>query len=106
MQKSVKRLEKCDFIVQLFSLIDKPLRDNERKSLNIAYNRFVNRIQQISKQDGCSRLDSLQLLARIRETLVQLLENYNDSTSLQYLLIRSSLSLVDFEKQMIYLQLK
>ena len=71
MQKSVKRLEKCDFIVQLFSLIDKPLRDNERKSLNIAYNRFVNRIQQISKQDGCS-----------------------------------SLTLVDFEKQMIYLQLK
>lgn len=32
MQKSVKRLEKCDFIVQLFSLIDKPLRDNERKA--------------------------------------------------------------------------
>lgn len=106
MQKSVKRLEKCDFIVQLFALIDKPLRDDERKSLNIAYNRFANRIQQISKQDGCSRLDSLQLLARIRETLVQLLENYNDSTSLQYLLIRSSLSLVDFEQRIIYLQLK
>ena len=81
MQKSVKRLEKCDFIVQLFSLIDKPLCDNDRKSLNVAYNRFINRIQQISKQDGCSRLDSLQL-------------------------IRSSLSLVDFEQRMIYLQLK
>ena len=81
MQKSVKRLEKCDFIMQLFSLIDKPLCDNDRKSLNVAYNRFINRIQQISKQDGCSRLDSLQLLARIRETLVQLLENYNDSTA-------------------------
>ena len=78
----------------------------ERKDLNIAYNRFINRIQQISKQDECSRLDSLQLLARIRETLVQLLENYNNSTSLQYLLIRSSLSLVDFEQRMIYLQLK
>lgn len=51
-------------------------------------------------------LDSLQLLARIRETLVQLLENYNDSASLQCLLIRSSLSLVDFEQRMIYLQLK
>ena len=106
MQKSVKRLEKSDFIMQLLSLTDKPLHDNDRKSLNIAYNRFINRIQQVSKQDGCSKLDSLQTLARIRETLIQLLENYNNSDSLQYLLIRSSLSLVNFEKQMIYLQLK
>ena len=108
MQKSVKRLEKSDFIMQLLSLTDKPLHDNDRKSLNIAYNRFINRIQQVSKQDGCSKLDSfsLQTLARIRETLIQLLENYNNSDSLQCLLIRSSLSLVNFEKQMIYLQLK
>lgn len=76
--------------------------------LNIqhTYNCFAERIQQISKQEECSRLDSLQLLARIRETLIQLLGNYNDSASLQYMLIRSSLTLVDFEKQMIYLQLK
>lgn len=79
---------------------------HSRQNSQHTYNCFAERIQQISKQDGCSRLDSLQLLARIRETLVQLLENYNDSTSLQYLLIRSSLSLVNFEKQMIYLQLK
>lgn len=92
--------------MQLLSLTDKPLHDNDRKSLNIAYNRFINRIQQVSKQDGCSKLDSLQTLARIRETLIQLLENYNNSDSLQCLLIRSSLSLVNFEKQMIYLQLK
>lgn len=106
MQKSIKRLEKSDFIMQLLSLTNKPLHDNDRKSLNIAYNRFINRIQQVSRQDGCSKLDSLQILARIRETLIQLLESYNDSDSLQCLLIRSSLSLVNFEKQMIYLQLK
>ena len=92
--------------MQLLSLTNKPLHDNDRKSLNIAYNRFINRIQQVSRQDGCSKLDSLQILARIRETLIQLLESYNDSDSLQCLLIRSSLSLVNFEKQMIYLQLK
>lgn len=106
MLKRIRQLEKSDFIGQLLALGNEPLVDKERKDLNIPYNRFINRIQQISKQDGCSRLDSLQLLARIRETLVQLLENYNDSTSLQYLLIRSSLSLVDFEQRMIYLQLK
>ena len=57
---------------------------HSRQNIQHTYNCFAERIQQISKQDGCSRLDSLQLLARIRETLVQLLENYNDSTSLQY----------------------
>ena len=106
MLKRIRQLEKSDFIGQLLALGNEPLVDKERKDLNIPYNRFINRIQQISKQEECSRLDSLQLLARIRETLVQLLENYNDSTSLQYLLIRSSLSLVDFEQRMIYLQLK
>ena len=106
MLKRIRQLEKSDFIGQLLALGNEPLVDKERKDLNIPYNRFINRIQQISKQEECSRLDSLQLLARIRETLVQLLENYNDSTSLRYLLIRSSLSLVDFEQRMIYLQLK
>ena len=86
----------------------KLIEEMRHSHLNIqhTYNCFAERIQQISKQEECSRLDSLQLLARIRETLVQLLGNYNDSASLQYLLIRSSLSLVDFEQQMIYLQLK
>lgn len=106
LKKDARRLEKSDFILTLLSSTKKLLDNEERKSLYNAYNRFINRIQQVSKQDGCSRLDSLQMLARIRETLVQLLENYNDSDSLQYLLIRSSLSLVNFEEQMIYLQLK
>lgn len=106
MLKRIRQLEKSDFIGQLLALGNEPLVDKERKDLNIAYNRFINRILHISKQNGCSRLDSLQSLARIREILAHLLENYNDSASLQYMLIRSSLTLVDFEKQMIYLQLK
>lgn len=85
---------------------DRTLGASEKESLNQDYNRFIDWLQGISKQSEYSMLDSLQLLARIRETLVQLLENYNDSASLQCLLIRSSLSLVDFEQRMIYLQLK
>lgn len=85
---------------------DRTLGASEKESLNRDYNRFIDWLQGISKQSEYSMLDSLQLLARIRETLVQLLENYNDSASLQCLLIRSSLSLVDFEQRMIYLQLK
>ena len=106
LKKDVRRLEKSDFILTLLSFTKNLLDNKERKRLYNAYNRFINRIQQISKQDRCSRLESLQTLARIRETLVQLLGSYNDPDSLQYLLIRSSLSLVDFEQRMIYLQLK
>ena len=106
MQKRVKRLEKSSFIAQLLSSANRPLYNKERKNLKMAYDRFVKRIQQISKQERYSRLDSLHILAQIRETLAQLLESYKDSDSLQCLLIRSSLSLINFEKQMIYLQLK
>ena len=106
MQKRVKKLEKSSFIAQLLSSANRPLYNKERKNLKMAYDRFVKRIQQISKQERYSRLDSLHILAQIRETLAQLLESYKDSDSLQCLLIRSSLSLINFEKQMIYLQLK
>lgn len=89
---------------ELIKLIEEMRHPNQ--NIQHTYDCFAERIQQISKQEECSRLDSLQLLARIRETLVHLLENYNDSASLQYMLIRSSLTLVDFERRMIYLQLK
>lgn len=79
---------------------------HSNQNIQNTYECFVERIQQISKLKKYSSLEALQALARIREKLVQLLESYNDSDSLQSLLIRSSLSLVNFEKQMIYLQLK
>ena len=79
---------------------------HSNQNIQNTYECFVERIQQISKLKKYSSLEALQALARIREKLVQLLESYNDSDSLQCLLIRSSLSLVNFEKQMIYLQLK
>ena len=106
MSNIVKKLSCCEFIKLLH--ITNGSNDNcaEIKRLKMAYNRFVNRIQQISKQETCSRLDSLQALARIRETLNRLQTMHKDPESLPYLLIRSSLSLVDFEKQMICLQLK
>lgn len=104
MQENIHRQE---FIRILYATPqDRTLGASEKESLNRDYNRFIDWLQGISKQSEYSMLDSLQLLARIRETLVQLLENYNDSASLQCLLIRSSLSLVDFEQRMIYLQLK
>lgn len=106
MSNIVKKLSCCEFI-RLLHVAKVPNTDYvEIKRLKMAYNRFVNRIQQISRQETCSRLESLQSLARIREILNSLQTIHKDPESLPYLLIRSSLSLVDFEKQMICLQLK
>lgn len=97
--KEVKNNE-CELIMLI-----KEMRHSNQNIQN-TYECFVERIQQISKLKKYSSLEALQALARIREKLVQLLESYNDSDSLQCLLIRSSLSLINFEKQMICLQLK
>lgn len=79
---------------------------HSNQNIQETYDCFVERIQQISKQKECSSLEALQTLARIREILVRMIKVYNDPDSLHYLILRSSLSLVNFEKQMIYLQLK
>ena len=102
----VKRLTNCEFVRRL--RMSQPTNWNsvEMKRLGIAYTRFINRIQQVSKQDSHSKLDSLQALARIRELLIRLREKQEGGRSLPNELIRSALSLVDFEQRMIYLQLK
>ncbi len=102
----VKRLTNCEFI----RLLRKPqgvnLSNAEMKRLSFAHTRFINRIQRISKLDTHTKLDSLQALARIRELLIHLREKHEECRSFTNELIRSSLSLVDFEQRMIYLQLK
>ena len=70
------------------------------------YDRFINQIQHVSKQENQSKPDSLHVLARIRERLTRLLETCCDRKSMQYALIKSALSLIEFEKKLIYLQLK
>lgn len=71
-----------------------------------AYNRFIDRIQRLSKQGNQSKLDSLHTLARIRERIARLLERCDNKHSVQYSLLKSALALIGFEKKMIYLQLK
>ena len=46
------------------------------------------------------------MLARIRERLTRLLESCDDRRSIQSALVKSALSLIEFEKKLIYLQLK
>ena len=79
-------------MTMLHMQVNKELPEPECEHLNAVYDRFINQIQHVSKQENQSKLDSLHMLARIRERLIRLLE--------------STLSLIEFEKKLIYLQLK
>ena len=106
MSKSIKRLEKSDFITMINTFMNESLTEMECIHLNTAYNRFIDQVQRISKRENLSQLDALHTLARIRERLARLQELCNNRYSIQYLLLKSALSLIGFEKKMIYLQLK
>lgn len=67
---------------------------------------FINQIQHVSKSENQSKLDSLHVLVRIRERLARLLDSCDDWKSIQYTLIKSALSLIEFEEKLICLQLK
>ena len=86
--------------------VNKDLSESERERLNTVYDRFINQIQHVSKQENQLKPDSLHVFARIRERLTRLLESCCDRKSMQYALIKSALSLIEFEKKLIYLQLK
>lgn len=105
MNNIAKRFSRNEFIKLLHTKNLNP-NNSDNKRLSLAYTRFINRIQTVSKLDSCSRLEALQALARTREILFRLQAQHKDSESLSYQLIRSSLSLINFEKQMICLQLK
>lgn len=101
-----RKLANSEFIKQLCRLRGKNPTHAEVKRLGIAHTRFINRVQQISKLDSQSKLDSLQSLARLRELLLRLRDEQEGRRSLTCELIRSALSLVEFEQRMIYLLLK
>ena len=105
MNNMAKRFGHSEFVKLLHSKKLNPDNSDSRR-LSLAYTRFINRVQTVSKLDSCSKLEALQALARTREILFRLQSQHKDPEALSYQLIRSSLSLINFEKQMICLQLK
>ena len=106
MSKNIKKFEKSVFIVMLYTRMNEELSETDSIRMYEAYNRFIDRIQRLSKQGNQSKLDSLHTLARIRERIARLLERCDNKHSVQYSLLKSALALIGFEKKMIYLQLK
>lgn len=82
------------------TFMNESLTEMECIHLNTAYNRFIDQVQRISKRENLSQLDALHTLARIRERLARLQELCNNRYSIQYLLLKSALSLIGFEKKM------
>ena len=78
-----RKLANSEFIKLLYRLRGLNPNNAEVKRLGIAHTRFINRVQQISKLDSQSKLDSLQALARLRELLIRLQEKHEGNGSLR-----------------------
>ena len=85
-------MKKSNFMTLLHMQVNKDLSESECERLNTVYDRFINQIQHVSKQENQSKPDSLHVLARIRERLARLLESCCD--------LKSALSLIEFEKKL------
>ena len=58
MNNMVKRFSRSEFI-KLFHTTDMNPNNIDNQRLSLAYTRFINRIQTVSKLDSCSRLEAL-----------------------------------------------
>lgn len=81
-------------MILLHMYVNKELSEPDCRRLNMAYDRFINQIQHISKQENQSKLDPLHTL--VRKRLARLLDSCDDRKSIQYPLIKSALSLIEF----------
>lgn len=106
MSKSIKKLEKSDFITMVSASINASLSEPECKELDNAYNRFIDQIQRISEYKNQSKLDALRALARMQERTTRLLEYFPRNDSLQHSFLKSAVALIQFEQKLIYLQLQ
>ncbi len=101
----INNLKKSDFIVILKSPIYNPKSQQDRKRLDIAYERFLIRI---SKLAGGKRspVEKLRILTHLHELIDLARINMADRASVRYHYAHSACSILNFEKRTILLQLK
>ena len=102
--KKAKILENCEFIVMLRTSLNRQFTHQEQVLLDGAYDRFLARVERIS-QGPMSKLEKLRLFTRTGETLERLRLNLRDQTSSRCLYTQSAISILNFEKRAILLQL-
>ena len=93
----MENLDKSQFIVLLETSLNRRLLSPEQKTLDAAYEDYIDLLHGLTVQSCKSSLDLLHELARLQSCLMRLQERIVEKESPQVLLLKSALLLTNFE---------
>ena len=102
----MENLDKSRFIVLLETSLNRRLVSPEQKTLDAAYEDYIDLLHGLTAQSCKSPLDLLHELARLQSRLMRLQERIVEKESPQVLLLKSALLLTNFEIRLVFTRLR
>ena len=101
----MENLDKSQFIVLLETSLNRRLLSPEQKTLDAAYEDYIDLLHGLTVQSCKSSLDLLHELARLQSSLMRLQERIIEKESPQASLLKSALLLTNFEIRLAFTRL-
>lgn len=101
----MENLDKSQFIVLLETSLNRRLLSPEQKTLDAAYEDYIDLLHGLTVQSCKSSLDLLHELARLQSRLMRLQERIVEKESPQASLLKSALLLTNFEIRLVFTRL-
>ena len=101
----MENLDKSQFIVLLETSLNRRLLSPEQKTLDAAYEDYIDLLHGLTVQSCKSSLDLLHELARLQSSLMRLQERIIEKESPQASLLKSALLLTNFEIRLVFTRL-
>ena len=102
----MENLDKSQFIVLLETSLNRRLLSPEQKTLDAAYEDYIDLLHGLTVQSCKSALDLLHELARLQSCLMRLQERIVEKESPQVLLLKSALLLTNFEIRLVFTRVR
>ena len=102
----MENLDKSQFIVLLETSLNRRLLSPEQKTLDAAYEDYIDLLHGLTVQSCKSSLDLLHELARLQSCLMRLQERIVEKESPQVLLLKSALLLTNFEIRLVFTRVR
>lgn len=106
MIRTMKEPEKVSFIGMLETSLNRRLLSPEQKTLDAAYEAYIDMLHSLTSQSRKSSLDLLHEFARLQSRLMRLQEQLVEKESPQALLLKSALLLTNFEIRLVFIRLR
>ena len=102
----MENLDKSQFIVLLETSLNRRLLSPEQKTLDAAYEDYIDLLHGLTVQSCKSALDLMHELARLQSRLMRLRERIVEQESPQASLLKSAIQLTNFEIRLVFTRLR